>query len=154
MTDGTSKLITLRPTRPVPAQEIETPVSTSERDGFMAETAAQLDQLQATVLVLQRAIADLADRHAVADLADRLTKIEEVAGQDHRLHAFLQAQQRSKDDKLDEVVRMCRDVKARLDRIEARSAGDYHAYTTFEAVSRKLRELEHPRQAPRRWPFR
>ena len=154
MTDGTPKLVALRFTRPVEALGIDAPVSTSERDGSMAESAVELDQLQASVLVLQRAIADLADRRAVADLADRLTKIEEVAGQDHRLHAFLQVQQHSKDDKLDEVVRMCRDLKARLDRIEARSSGDYHAYTTFEAVSRKLRELERSRQAARRWLFR
>ena len=154
MTDGTSKLVTLRPTRAVAPHDIDPPVSTSERDGFIAETAVQLDQLQASILVLQRAVADLAGRRAVDDLADRLTKIEEVAGQDHRLHAFLQVQQRARDDKLDEVVRMCRDLKARLDRIEARSAGDYHAYTTFEAVSRKLGELERPRRAERRWLFR
>ena len=154
MTDGTSKLVTLRPTRPVAPHDIDPPVSTSERDGFIAETAVQLDQLQASILVLQRAVAGLADRRAVDDLADRLMKIEEVAGQDHRLHAFLQVQQRTRDDKLDEVVRMCRDLKARLDRIEARSAGDYHAYTTFEAVSRKLGELERPRRAERRWLFR
>ena len=30
----------------------------------------------------------------------------------------------------------------RLDRMEARSGGDYHAYNSFEAVSRKLGEIE------------
>jgi len=149
MTDGTSKLVTLRATRPVAPHDIDPPVSTA-----LAETAVQLDQMQASILVLQRAVAELADRRAVDDLADRLRKIEDVAGQDHRLHTFLQVQQRTRDDKLEEVVRLCRDLKARLDRIEARSAGDYHAYTTFEAVSRKLGELERPRREERRWLFR
>ena len=36
------------------------------------------------------------------------------------------------------MVRGFRDLKARLDRMEARSGGDYHAYNSFEAVSRKL----------------
>jgi hypothetical protein len=43
------------------------------------------------------------------------------------------------------MVRSFRDLKARLDRMEARSGGDYHAYNTFEAVSRKLAEIERTR---------
>ena len=154
MTDGTPKLVTLRPARPVAAQEVNPPVPTAENNNISAEVVRQLDQLQASVLILQRAVADLADRRTVSDLADRLTKIEEVAGQDHRLHSFLQVQQRAKDDKLAEVTRMCRDLKARLDRIEARSDGDFHTYNTFEAVSRKLGELERPQRHARRWLFR
>ena len=34
------------------------------------------------------------------------------------------------------------DLKTRLDRMEARSGGDYHSYNSFEAVSRKLGEIE------------
>jgi len=146
MTDGTPKLVTLRPIRTAPAQElVDTPVSHSERDGFIAETAVKLDQLQASQRVLAL---------EVADLVSRVTKIEEVAGHDHRLHAFQQSQQRAKEDSMDEVARACRDLKARLDRIEARSDGDFHAYNSFEAVSRKLGELERPRRTARRWLFR
>ena len=143
MTDGTPKLVTLRPIKAVPAQEIiDPPIAPSERDGFIAETAVKLDQLQASQRVLSR---------EVAELVSRVTKIEEVAGQDHRLHAFQQGQQRSKGDAVDDVARVCRDLKARLDRIEVRSNGDYHAYNSFEAVSRKLGELERPRRTARRW---
>jgi len=82
-----------------------------------------------------------------------MAEIHETAGQDHRLHAFQQSQQRVKENKLEDVARICRDLKARLDRIEAHATGDYHAYNSFEAVSRKLEELERPRRA-RRWLFR
>jgi hypothetical protein len=134
MTDGTPKLVALRSIKSVPAQEVvDTPVSAYERESFIAETAIKLDQLQASHRVLAR---------EVADLVGRVTKIEEVAGHDHRLHAFQQGQQRAKTESVDEVVRACRDLKARLDRIEARTDGDYHAYNSFEAVSRKLAELD------------
>jgi len=143
MTDGTSKLVTLRPIKAASTQEIiDPPISTSEREGFIAETAVKLDQLQASHRVLAR---------EVAGLVSRVTKIEEVAGQDHRLHAFQQSHQRAKEDSINDVARVCRDLKARLDRIEARSDGDYHAYNSFDAVSRKLGELERPRRAARRW---
>jgi hypothetical protein len=146
MTDGTSKLVTLRPHKGASTQEIiDPPISISEREGFIAETAIKLDQLQASHRVLAR---------EVADLVSRVTKIEEVAGQDHRVHAFHQSHQRAKEDSIDDVARVCRDLKARLDRIESRSDGDYHAYNSFEAVSRKLGELERPRRNARRWLFR
>ena len=146
MTDGISKLVTLRPIKAAAAQETnDPPISASERDNFVAETAVKLDQLQASHRVMAR---------EVADLVSRITKIEDVAGQDHRLHAFQQSHQRAKEDTIDEVARVCRDLKARLDRIEARSDGDYHTYNSFEAVSRKLGELERPRGNARRWLFR
>jgi predicted DNA-binding protein len=47
-------------------------------------------------------------------------------------------------------VRGFRDLKARLDRMEARSGGDFHAYNSFEAVSRKLAEMEKAQEATRR----
>jgi len=59
-----------------------------------------------------------------------------------------------KENKLEDVARICRDLKARLDRIEAHATGDYHAYNSFEAVSRKLGELERQRRTARRWLFR
>ena len=61
---------------------------------------------------------------------------------EERWYAFHQGKKRAKESKLDETVRYCRDLKARLDRIEARGSGDYHAYSSFEAVSRKLAEHE------------
>jgi hypothetical protein len=147
MTDGTSKLVNLRPVKSVHVHEtIDLPaISAPERDSFVAETAVKFDQLQASHRLLAR---------EVADLANRLAEVEEVAGQDHRLHAFQQSECRAKEGKLEDVVRRCRDLKARLDRIEAHGDSDYHAYNSFAAVSRKLAELERPRRNVRRWLFR
>ena len=50
----------------------------------------------------------------------------------------------------EELLRGCRDLKARFDRIEARTGGDFHAYNSFEAVSRKIAELETFRDEARR----
>jgi hypothetical protein len=146
MTDGTPKLVTLRTAKAFASQGIiDPPVSTSERDGFIAETAVKFDQLQAGHRILAR---------EVSELAAKVAEIHETAGQDHRLHAFQQNEQRAKESKLEEVARICRDLKGRLDRIEAHATGDYHAYNSFEAVSRKLGELERPRRTARRWLFR
>lgn len=147
MTDGTSKLITLRPIKSSPAPDtIDAPaISIPERDSFIAETAVKFDQLQASHRQLAR---------EVSELANRLAEVQEIAGQDHRLHAFQQSEYRAKDGKLENIARMCRDLKARLDRIEAHADGDYHAYKSFAALSRKIAELERPRRSIRRSLFR
>ena len=106
------------------------------RDSYVAETATRIDQLQATVRMLTR---DL------GQLAGKVAELQDTASQEHRWYAFQQNEKRSRDGKLDETVRGCRDLKARLDKIEARSGGDYHAYNSFEAVSHKLAELERSR---------
>ena len=89
MTDGTPKLVMLRTGKAINSQEIiEPPVSTPERDGFIAETAVKFDQLQASHRILAR---------EVSELAAKVAEIHETAGQDHRLHAFQQSQQRLKE---------------------------------------------------------
>jgi len=122
--------------RAVPAQNLETvpAVPLIARDSFVAETATKIDQLQASFRILTR---------EVAELVDKVTALQDAARQDNRWHAFLQSGKRTRKDKLDETLRACRDLKTRLDKMEARSNGNYHAYTSFEAVSRKLAELEH-----------
>lgn len=107
-----------------------------ERDRFVAETATKIEQLQATIRVLTR---------DVEELVGNVAEVREIAGQDHRLYAFQQNEKHAKDSKIDEMVRSFRGLKARLDKIEARTDGDYHAYGSFEAVSRKLHQLEHSR---------
>ena len=64
-----------------------------------------------------------------------------------QLPARREAQQEAK---LDELLRGSRDLKSRLDKIEQRSGGDYHAYNSFEAVSRKLAEFETFREDAKR----
>jgi hypothetical protein len=107
------------------------------RDSFVAETALKIEQLQATVRLLTR---------DVGQLAGKVAELQEAAAQENRWYAFQQNDKRSRDGKLDEMVRSFRDLKARLDRMEARSGGDYHAYNSFEAVSRKLGEIERARE--------
>ena len=79
------------------------------------------------------------------DLSEVMTTVDDVkavAAQEHRWYAYLHGEKRSKDIKLDELLRSCRDLKSRLDKIESHGFGDYHAYSSFEAVSRKIGELE------------
>ena len=111
------------------------------RDSFVAETAAKIEQMQATIRLLTRDVGELTRK--VSDLHD-------TASQDHRWHAFQESERRARETKLEETLRCCRDLKARLDRIEPRAGGDYHAYNSFEAVSRKLAELEQFRDAAKK----
>ena len=119
------------------------------RDSFVAETATKIEQLQATVRVLTRDI---------GEITGKVAALEDACALEDRWYAFHQSENRSRESKLDETLRCCRDLKARLDKIEARSGGDYHTYNSFEAVSRKLGEIEHSRcegkRAGRRDAFR
>ena len=111
------------------------------RDSFVAETAGKIEQLQATVRLMSR---DL------GQLASKVAQLQDASEQDQRWQAFQQNEKRSKQSKLDELLRGCRDLKSRLDKIEQSAGGDYHAYNSFEAVSRKLAELETFRDESRR----
>jgi hypothetical protein len=111
------------------------------RDTFVIETATKIDQLQATMQLLGR---------DVDELLSKVAGLQDTADVEHRWYAFQQNEKRARETKLDEMLRRCHDLKARLDRMEARSDGNYHAYTSFEAVSRKLAELEHFRDEAQR----
>ncbi len=111
------------------------------RDNYVAETATKLEQMQASIRLLAR---DL------SDLSSRVGALQDTANQDHRWHAFQESERRARESRFDEILRSCRDLKSRLDRIEPRSGGDFHVYNNFEAVSRKLDELEKSRDTVRR----
>jgi Mg2+ and Co2+ transporter CorA len=111
------------------------------RDAFVVETATKIDQLQATIRLLAR---------DVDALASKVSELEHGANQDQRWFAFQQGEKRIREAKLDEMLRRFRNLKARLDKMDARSNGDYHAYNSFEAVSRKIAELEHFKDEARR----
>jgi hypothetical protein len=134
MRSETPKILPLRSAdtlgREVRKQDV---IATPERDNFVASTAVKIDQLEAGSRTLARGL---------AEISSKVDAMQEIAGHDHRLHAFDQQERRARDGKLEDVIRSYRDLKARLDRIEARSGGDYHTYNSFEAVSRKLAELE------------
>jgi hypothetical protein len=108
-------------------------IALSARDGFVIDTALKIDQLQASFRILTREL---------SQLSSKLAELQESAAREDRSYVYLQSERRARDAKLDEMVRSFRDLKARLDRMEVRSAGDFHAYNSFEAVSRKLAELE------------
>ncbi len=108
-------------------------IALSARDSFVIDTALKIEQLQASVRLLSR---------DMSQLGVKVAELQEAAAQDNRSYAFQQSEKRSRDGKLEEMVRSFRDLKARFDRIEARSSGDYHAYNSFEAVSRKLADIE------------
>jgi hypothetical protein len=109
----------------------------SERDNFIAETAIKIDRLQETNRLL---VSD------VAELVVEVTSLQEACALEDRWYGFHQAEKRVGESKLDEMARCWRDLKARLDKIETRAAGNYHAYQNFAEVSRKLGELEHSRE--------
>ena len=100
-------------------------------DLLVAVTVTKNKHLQAVVERLMRGF---------EELTDKVAALEEACALEDRWYAFHQSEKRAKESKLDETVRYCRDLKARLDRIEARDGGDFHAYSSFEAVSRKLAE--------------
>ncbi len=121
--------------------EVAPSVPLIARDSFVAETAGKIEQLQATIRLMSR------DLNAVAgSVAD----LKATAEQELRWQNFQKGERRSKEVKLEELLRSCRDLKARLDRIEVRGGGDFHAYNSFEAVSRKLAEFETLREDARR----
>ena len=113
--------------------EVAPSVPLIARDSFVAETAGKIEQLQATLRLMSR---DL------SQVAGKVAHLESSSEQEQRWQTFQTSEKRSKEMKLDELVRGYRDLKARLDRIEARTGGDFHAYNSFETVSRKLAELE------------
>ena len=86
----------------------------------------------------------------LGQLASKVAELQEKSDQGQRWHRFQLGEKRSKESKLDELLRGCRDLKSRLDKIEQRSGGDYHAYNSFEAVSRKLAEFETFREDAKR----
>jgi hypothetical protein len=111
------------------------------RDSFVAETASKMEQLQATMRLMSR---------DVTQLATKVGELHDAAEQDQRWQTFQRGEKRGKEAKLDELLRGSRDLKARLDRIESCSKGNFHAYNSFEAVSRKFAELETFRDEARR----
>jgi vacuolar-type H+-ATPase subunit I/STV1 len=103
------------------------------RDAFVVETSNKIEQLQASLRLMAR---------QVSELSQKVVDVEETAQQEHRWHAYQETERRAREAKFDELLRSYRDLKGRLDRIEPRGGGDFHVYNSFEAVSRKLSELD------------
>ncbi len=103
-------------------------------DGFIAETAIKLDRLQAMVSSLD---------HDTRESKKALSELSDVADRGRRMQAFEESLRNAREYKIDEMVRSCRDLKARLDYIEGNRAQFLTLpYNTFEQVSAKLVELD------------
>lgn len=102
------------------------------RDAFVAETAIKLDQMLVEVKSLNREL-DLV-KSDIAELR------EEMAGS-HRFSEFLDREHKGRTAKLEELTRRFDYLKTRFDAIDGNSKGDFQAFRSFEAVSRRLTEL-------------
>jgi hypothetical protein len=102
------------------------------RDTFVAETAVKLDQMSLEVKSLGSEIQLI--KSDIAELRDE-------ASRSYRFSEFVDREHKSRTVKLDDLSRRFDYLKSRFDTIDGNSKGDYHAFQTFEAVSRRLTEL-------------
>jgi phage shock protein A len=113
------------------------------RDSYIAETAVLLDRLAAKIERLERR--DEALQAKVADLVEHTQ-------QNGRFQALAESLRNSRDYKLDETVRLMKELRARIDAIEGPRA-DYAGLThrSFVAIDRKFAELEAAHAKPIRF---
>lgn len=103
-------------------------------DGFIAETAIKLDRLQAIVTTLD---------HETRESKKALSELTDLADRARRTQAFEETLRNAREYKIDEMVRCCRDLKARLDHIEGNRARFMSLpQNTFADLNDKLAELE------------
>lgn len=102
------------------------------RDAFVAETAVKLDQMAVEMKSLARELQLV--KSDVAELRDE-------ASRNYRFAEFIDREHKTRAAKLEELSRRFDYLKSRFDTIDGKSKGDYHAFQTFEAISRRLTEL-------------
>jgi hypothetical protein len=104
------------------------------RDSYVAETAVLLDRLAAKIERLERR--EDALNAKVADLFEHTQ-------QSGRLQALAESLRNSRDYKLDETIRLMKELRGRIDVIEG-PRSDYATLThrSFVAIDRKFVELE------------
>ena len=102
------------------------------RDAFVAETAVKLDQLALEMKSLAREL-----QLVKGDIAE----LRDGASRSYRFSEFLDREHKTRSAKVEDLARRFDYLKSRFDAIDGNSKGDYHAFQTFEAVSRRLTEL-------------
>lgn len=102
------------------------------RDTFVAETAVKLDQMNLEMKSLVREL-----QLVKGDIAE----LRDEASRSYRFSEFVDREHKARTAKLEELSRRFDYLKSRFDTIDGNSKGDYHAFQTFEAVSRRLTEL-------------
>jgi uncharacterized protein YoxC len=111
------------------------------RDAYIAETAVTLDRLTAKIERLER---------QEEALLKRVAELTEHAQQVNRFQALAESLRNSRDYKLDEVFRLVRDVRGRVEAIEGpRTEFNGLTHKTFGAIDRKLAELSAERSGLR-----
>ena len=105
----------------------------SARDSYVAETAVTIDRLTAKLERLERR--EEALKQQVAELLEH-------AQQSTRFQALAESLRNSRDYKLDETVRLVKELRARVESLEG-PRGEYGNLThkSFAEVNRKLAEL-------------
>ena len=103
------------------------------RDGFVAETAVQFDRVNSSIARLERELEK--SRAALAEMV-------EEAGRTRRFQSFEETLKNSREYKITDLQRSCRDLKSRLDAIEGeKSIFVGLTYKSFEPIDKKLAEL-------------
>jgi outer membrane murein-binding lipoprotein Lpp len=103
------------------------------RDAYIAETAVTIDRLTAKIERLER---------REEALAKRVAELVENAQQANRFQSLAESLRNSRDYKLDEMVRLAKDLRARIESMEGpRTAYNGLTHKSFAAVDRKLNEL-------------
>jgi hypothetical protein len=103
------------------------------KEGFVAEAAVQFERIGGTIARLERELEK--SRQTIAEMA-------EEANRNKRFQAFEVSLENSRDYKITDLQRTCKDLKCRLDAIEGdRSKFAGLTYKSFAPVDRKLAEL-------------
>lgn len=103
------------------------------RDGFVAETAVQFDRVNSSIARLEREL-----EKSRASLAEMV----EEASRTRRFQSFEETLKNSREYKITDLQRSCRDLKSRLDAIEGeKSTFVGLTYKGFEPIDKKLAEL-------------
>ncbi|KWT67386.1 hypothetical protein APY04_1951 [Hyphomicrobium sulfonivorans] len=102
-------------------------------EGFVAEAAVQFDRINGTVARLERELEKA--RATIAEMTEEVHR-------SHRLAAFDQSLENSRNYKISELQRSGRDLKTRVERMEGdRKAYSNVTYKSFVDMDRKLAEL-------------
>jgi len=103
------------------------------RDGFVAEAAVQFERINGTIARLERELEK--SRQTITDMT-------EEANRTRRFQAFEETLKNSRDYKITDLQRSCKDIKTRLDSIEG-DKGSFVGltYKSFAPIDRKLAEL-------------
>ena len=102
------------------------------RDAFVSETAIKLDQTIAEMKEISRELQLVKSDIAV---------LRDEAARNYRFSEFMEREHKSRAAKLDDLARRFDYLKSRFDAADGKSNGDYQAFRSFEAVSRRLTEL-------------